>query len=260
MTGEDLGSPGTGALPMFREQHSSSAGRGGTNSSISSNGPSRRTHQAGGGSSSGPVISAADATMAVEMRPLGGAAPRRRRSGQLKDITSGRAVVTSTISPSNTNHPVVAFAGPDGVDTGGFAEAGTFRWDATLADAATAQQDGLGEDGMEQEEGGGGSGSGRSSRTGGRGVVGGSRRGVSGLRRGKLALSPPLSGDMADIALEARYHKPWYVITPESKMHQIFDHLGELALCFSLEGLGPRRGIYLVWLDGERGGIAVSLD
>ena len=247
MTGEELGSPGAGALPMFREENASSAGRGGGGGASSSssseprNGPSRRSHQGGAGTSSdisGSIIPA-DATggaaMALEMRPLhhgGGAAPRRRRSGNLKDITGGRAAVT-TASPDSAikQLPAVAFAGPDGVDTGSFAEAGTFRWDATIADAATAQQDGLGEDGLEQDEGSG-SGSRRSSRTGER-VVGGSRRGGSYLRRGKIAASPPLSGDMADIALTARYSKPWYIITPESKMHQILDHLGELCVCFS---------------------------
>lgn len=238
MTGEELGSPGAGALPMFQERNSS--GRTG-----SSNGPSRRTHQAGGaGSSLGPAgmsgsTTPADATtaaggppMSLEMRPIhrgggGGAAPRRRRSGQLKDITGGRAVVTTGSPNSTANHPVVAFAGPDGVNAGGFAEAGTFRWDATVADAATAQQDGLGEDEMELEEGGGGSGSRRDSRGGGR-ALGGGRRGGNGMRRSKVALSPPMSGDMADIALAARYHKPWFIITPESKIHQILDHLGEL--------------------------------
>lgn len=244
MTSEELGSPGTGALPMFREENSSSAGRGGSSSGISSNGPSRRT---GAGGGSGPADATGGSAMALEMRPLhhgGGAAARRRRSGQLKDLTGGRAAVTSTASPSGSNHPVVAFAGPDGVDAGGFAEAGTFRWDATVADAATAQQDGLGEDGME-EEGGGGSGSNsRRSRAGGTGA-GGSRRGVRGLRRGKLALSPPMSGDMADIAHAARYHKPWYIITPESKMHQIFDHTGE-PLCVFLVGLGQTTYVYIL--------------
>lgn len=156
----------------------------------------------------------------------------------LKDLTGGRAAVTTASPDSATKqHPAVAFAGPDGVDTGGrFAEAGTFRWDAAVADAATAQQDGLGEDGMDQEESSG-SGSRRSSRTGGRGVGGGGGRrgGGGGLRRGKLiAASPPLSDDMADIALAARYRKPWYIITPESKMHQILDHLGELLCLFFL--------------------------
>eukprot|EP00903_Cladosiphon_okamuranus_P007630 g7399.t1 len=242
MTGEELGSPGTGTLPMFRERNPS--GR-----TDSRNGPSRRTHQAGGaGSGSGPTgisgsMTPSDATAggaggaptgALEMRPIhhaaggGGAAARRRRSGQLKDITGGRAVVTTTSSPNTTaKHPAAAFAGPDGVDTAGFADAGTFRWDATVADTATAQQDEQGEDGMEQEEGGGGSGGRRNSSSGRRGL-GGGRRGGSGMRRSKVALSPPLSDDMADIALAPRYRKPWFIITPESRIHQILDHLGDL--------------------------------
>ena len=249
MTGEEPGSPGTGALPMFREKNSS-ASRGGSSS--------RRTHQTADSSSGPGGISASmtpsDATtaagggapMSLEMRPIhrsgSGAAPRRRRSGQLKDISGGRAVVTTASPNSTSNHnPAVAFAGPDGVDTGSFAEAGTFRWDATVADAATAQQDGLGEDDMGHEEGGGGgSSSRRNSRGSGRTLGGGSRRGGSGMRRSKIALSPPLSGDMADMALAARYHKPWFIITPESKIHQILDHLGELVFVCAIAVKKPR--------------------
>eukprot|EP00752_Nemacystus_decipiens_P002973 g2761.t1 len=235
MTGEELGSPGAGALPMFREQTFSSVGRGGnSSSSVSRNGANRRSHQTAAGDGSDGA--AADATggspMAIEMRPLhhggGGAAPRRRRSGNMKDITGGRAAATTASPDSATKqHRAVAFARPDGVDTAGSAEAGTFRWDATVADAATAQQDGLWEDDMEQDEGGR-SGSTRISRTGGRGL-GGGRRGGSGLRRGKIvAESPCLSDDLTDISLAAQYRKPWYIITPESKMHQMLDHLGDL--------------------------------
>lgn len=117
------------------------------------------------------------------------------------------------------------FAGPD---DGGFAEAGTFRWDATVADAATVQQEDTDdkEDDEEDEEVGVATAA---------AVVGGVPRlgagGVGGLgsrrrrRRGKVR-SAPLPGGVGDLE-EVRRAKPWYVIMPESRTHQIFDHLGE---------------------------------
>lgn len=261
MPSEDLGSPGTGALPMFRE-HSSSSGRGSSSSSISGNSRSRRPNneqrraQQLGGSGSGPTASgsavadaaaggdirAGAAPVNLEMRPLQ-AAPRRRRSGALKDMIGGRAAASAggaAVLSSNNASPV-GFAKPDGLDAAGsFAEAGTFRWDATVADAATAQQDEMSaEEGLEEDGGGGGNGGSdnrRSGMDGGVGGGGGSRRGGGGMgvrRSGKLALSPPLSGDMVDMAVAPRYpgRKPWYIITPESKTHQIFDHLGESCCC-----------------------------
>ncbi|CAM9948823.1 unnamed protein product [Scytosiphon promiscuus] len=261
MAGEDLLSPGNGALPMFREEQSSSYGRGSRNSrsgARSGRRSSRRAQEIGGAGDSNPAVSAsvdaAEPTPTVsggaaptelEMRPLhpgGVAAPRRRRSGQLREISGGRAAATvAAASKSSPVSAAAAFSGPDGVDGGGFAEAGTFRWDATVADAATAQQDGLGEDGLEQEEVAGSGGVGRRRRGrvggggGGEGGSGGNRRGGMGMRRnGKLALSPPMSGDMADIALAARYRKPWYIITPESKTHQILDHIGDFLTLYVL--------------------------
>ncbi|CAM9341876.1 unnamed protein product [Hapterophycus canaliculatus] len=173
------------------------------------------------------------------MRPLhpgGVAAPRRRRSGQLKEISGGRTAAT-IVAGNKSSHPsaAAAFSGPDGLDGGGFAEAGTFRWDATVADAATAQQDGLGEDGLEQEEGTGSGGGGRRRRSRAGGGVGASQRGSMGMRRsGKLVLSPPMSGDIADISIAAQYRKPWYIITPESKTHQILDHIGDFLTLYVL--------------------------
>ncbi len=260
---EDIGSPGSGALPMFREQPSSSgrgsSSSGGSRSRRSTNGP-RRTQQVGGGSGgsgstlSGSVVAdaaaaggdilAGAAPVALEMRPLH-LATRRRRSGHLKEMSGGRpAGAPATAVLSSNNASPVAFAGPDGLDTGSFAEAGTFRWDAAVADAATAQQDEMaGEGALEEDEGGGdGGGGGDSRRSGGLDGGGGSSRrgGGMGVRRsGKLAVAPPLllSGEMTEMALATRYPrpKPWYIITPESKTHQIFDHLGERGVVSLLE-------------------------
>lgn len=251
MAGEDLLSPGTGALPMFREEQSSSYSRGNRNNRGSARAgkrSSRRSHEIDGGvdspslavSASTEAAEPAAPTVAVggaaartelEMRPLhpgGMAAPRRRRSGHLKEISCGRTAATVAVA-NKSSHPsaAAAFSGPDGLDAGGFTEAGTFRWDATVADAAIAQQDGLGEDGLEQEEGSGSNGGGRRRRTKA-GSGGGSRpEGMGMSRSGKLALSPLISGDMGDIGLAAQYRKPWYIITPESNTHQILDHIGE---------------------------------
>ncbi|CAM9812112.1 unnamed protein product, partial [Ectocarpus fasciculatus] len=176
------------------------------------------------------------------MRPLhhgGGsaaAAARRRRSGYSKEAGGGRSTPAGG-SKSSHHRPgaaaaaAAAFAGPDGLDAG-FADPGTFRWDATVADAATAQQ---GEDGSECDGGGGeeggGGGEGASGGGGGGGGTGRRRRG-KGVRRsnGKLAAvgsSRSGGGDMIDIALAARHQSVWYIITPESKTHQIFDHIGD---------------------------------
>ncbi|CAM9795540.1 unnamed protein product, partial [Ectocarpus sp. 12 AP-2014] len=255
MPGEDLGSPGAGALPMFREKRSSSHGLGGSSGGgargrsgvATATGSGRRTHRVGGDGSGilsasveagGDVGGSTDSNeppIVLEMRPLhhGGtaaAAARRRRSGFSKE--SSRSTPGRSKSSHNRSGAATAFAGPDGMDAG-FADPGTFRWDATVADAATAQ----GEDGSEgdeeeeeeeEEEGGDGV-----SRRDGRVAGTGSRRRGKGVRRsssGKLAAVNPSrsgGGDMMDIALAVRHQSVWYIITPESKTHQIFDHIGD---------------------------------
>ncbi|CAM9942879.1 unnamed protein product, partial [Ectocarpus sp. 4 AP-2014] len=157
--GEDLGSPGAGALPMFREQRSSSHGLGGSSDGArgrsgvaTATGSGRRTHRVGGDGSgilsasveaAGGVGGSSDLNeppRVLEMRPLhhGGtaaAAARRRRSGYSKE--SGRSTPGRSKSSHHRPGAAAAFAGPDGMDAGFADPAGTFRWDATVADAAT---------------------------------------------------------------------------------------------------------------------------
>ncbi|CAM9544189.1 unnamed protein product [Pylaiella littoralis] len=277
MAGDDLGSPGTGAhLPMFREQQQPSSSRSvGRRRRKPSNEPRRRDHQVddgGGGSSGGsslsPVVStavtpaasagaAAGAAAAsstagpspravIEMRPLHlgrtAAAPRRRKSGHVSSSRSAGAAAAG----NNKSSPPVAFAGPDGLDTdGGFGHAGTFRWDATVADAATAQQDELADDeeeehALEREEGGGsgGGGSGRGSRSGSRvgpagggGALGGSWSGGD-MKRKRSGRGPLLcSRDLNELVRSGR---PWYIMKPESKIHQMVDHFGDFLTLYVL--------------------------
>lgn len=92
------------------------------------------------------------------------------------------------------------FSRPDGLDDG-FSEAGTFRWDATVADAASAQQEDSEDRDIEDAS------------QGGKGITG---------RWCRQRL--PLPAEDEDMG---RHRKPWFVILPESKVHHLFDHLGE---------------------------------
>ena len=204
---EDTLSPSRGAssAPMFRESSarklSAANGRARPGGGI----PSQRS----GNSSTNSLIPA----MAPAAGAGGGthrAAPRRRRSGAIE--------MRAVSSPA-------AFAGPDGLEIGP-AEAGTFRWDATVAEAATAQQE-RAED-KEDEAG-----AGRQRPLG--------LRSVLGLRRAKHR-SPPSTldavgvGEVGDVGAGDE-RRPWYVIVPESRTYQIFDHLGECEmglLCLAL--------------------------
>lgn len=199
---EDILSPSRGAssAPMFRESSSrkltAANGRPGPGGGIASQCSSNSN------SNTNSLIPA----MAPAAGAGGGtrrAAPRRRRSGAIEM----RAV----------NSPA-AFSGPDGLEVGS-AEAGTFRWDATVADAATAQQE-RAED-KEDEAG-----------------VGRHRplglRSVLGMRRAKHR-SPPSTldaagaGNIGDVE-GGDERRSWFVIVPESRTYQIFDHLGECAM------------------------------
>lgn len=204
---EDALSPSRGACsaPMFRESSArkltSANSRAGSGGGI----PSQRSSSSNANSMIPAMTPAAGAGGGTRR-----AAPRRRRSGAIEM----RAV----------NSSPAAFAGPDGLEVGS-AEAGTFRWDATVAEAATVQQE-RAED-KEDEAG-----------------VGRQRplglRSVLGMRRAKHR-SPPSTldaagaGDVGD-AVGGDERRPWFIIVPESRTYQIFDHLGERAMGLLLPG------------------------
>lgn len=207
---DDIISPGVRAsvVPMFHDSslsknNSSKIGRGeasrlsqgNNNSGTSANSMSSVIASVGGGvADGGPVVR-------VGARRAPWRALRSRRGG-------GGAIEMSTVN----NHQ--AFAGPDGLDSG-FAEGGTFRWNATVADAATGQEEEM--DDKEEE------GAGLQEQVGGRGALAG--------RCWRLLRSPPTAGEMGSVRGR---RKPWYVMMPESRMHQVFDHLGELASLLAL--------------------------
>lgn len=95
------------------------------------------------------------------------------------------------------------FAGPD---DSGFGEGGIFTWDATVAGGGAHEE---GDDKDEDE-----------------GVPQAVRRG--GRRGGRVKLRfPPEAGEGAGHIRGLSAEKPWYVILPESRTHQVFDHVGE---------------------------------
>lgn len=197
---DTLSSPARGAssAPMFRESSArkitAANGRAGRGGGI----PSQRSSNTNTNSLIPAMAPAAGAGGGTRR-----AAPRRRRSGAIEM----RAI----------NSPA-AFAGPDGLEVGS-AEAGTFRWDATVAEAATVQQE-RAED-KEDEAG--------VSRQRPLGL-----RSVLGIRRAKHR-SPPSTldaagaGDVGDVG-GGDERRPWFIIVPESRTYQIFDHLGECAM------------------------------
>ena len=193
------------ALPMFRDSSVvrstsvTSPGTGGRRSSQSNRGndPSVK------GTS---IQSAArvTASAAVAAGALGGTAAtdRRAQRGSLRSRKSGRMEIEMrTVGGGKEHQPT--FARPDGLDDG-LVETGTYRWNATVADAAEPEQDDFDC----------------------RDIGDASQRWKGSLSRwGKQRLALP--DELGDIGPR---RKPWFVILPESRMHQLFDHLGELPL------------------------------
>lgn len=220
---EDVLSPSRAAIsaPMFRESSArkltTANGRagpveGGTASQRSSN------------SSTNSLLPAMPHAAGARDSGTRRAAPRRRRSGAIEMRT--------------VNNSPAAFAGPDGLEVGS-AEAGTFRWDATVADAASAQQERV-ED--KEEE----AGAGRQRPLG--------LRSVLGMRRAKHR-SPPSTVEAEDVGdvRGGEERRPWFIIVPESRTYQIFDHLGE-------EGCDDRLIVLLVFAECKTLVVRFSMD
>lgn len=186
-------------LPMFRDSSKNASPVAGTRRMVQST--SRNTTSAISGSIH-PIAGDASSTTVTAVpstRPAGterGLTPRR----VLRSRKGGRMEVEMrAVGGSRKLQPT--FSRPDGLDDG-FSEAGTFRWDATVADAASAQQEGSEDRDIEDASQGG--------------------KGIMGMWCKQRLPLPAEDEDMG------RHRKPWFVILPESKVHHLFDHLGEI--------------------------------
>lgn len=241
---EDILALGTGAsLPMFREpcpenkRGISSHHRRG--SSSKSGGDSSSTGGSGGiVGRAGPALAASSITSAVAGGSATGTGSIPRSRALLRSRRGGGGIELGTIGSSSKT-----FAGPDGLEPGFAGESGTFRWDATVADAATVQHENQGEQEEEEEddehekeldeEGGEMGGVSQHRRGGARGMLGrGVRRGSTKAtsRGGRLAMRPGGEDGVVGGAGLLLSPKRWFIILPESRMDQIFDHLGECSL------------------------------
>lgn len=193
---EESLSPGTGTsnLPMFREASFSALRKSSTSNNTSSGACPLSTQSsnfvtpATASSSSGGI---AGPTAGGAGRSASHRALRSRRSGGIEM----RAIGGGDHQPT--------FAGPD---HSGFGEGGLFRWDATVAGGGAHEE---GDDKDEDE-----------------GVPQSVRRGGRRGDREKLRF-PPAAGEGAGHIRGPSAEKPWYVILPESRTHQVFDHVGE---------------------------------
>lgn len=194
---EESLSPGTGTsnLPMFREATSSSLRKSST-----SDNPHHSTQQGSNNNLVAPAT--ASSSSSVNAGPIAGGVGRSAPHRVLRSRRSAGIEMRAIVGGGGDHQPT--FAGPD---DSGFGEGGLFRWDATVAD-------GTHEEGGDKEEC--------------EGVPESARR--SGRRGGgRMKLRFPLAGrEGAGGHIRGRSEeKPWYVILPESRAHQVFDHVGK---------------------------------
>lgn len=150
------------------------------------------------GSAGAPTSREGSATVT----PSEGGLPRARR-GRRELRSRRRSVEMTAMSQS--------FAGPDA--DGGTDDPGTFRWDATVGEDN-------GEGGVAEESSGdqGGGDDEMDVKPRGSIPIGPLRR-----KRVKLRFRPP-PRDLENMSSAAR---PWYIVVPDSRTHQLLDHLGE---------------------------------
>lgn len=202
--GDDLTSPSSRApggerdnprLPMFREPSNLSSIIGGASPQQHDNNSSNHDRN---GSLREPPLTATSGAAAGSGRGT----PVRREHR----LRSRRTNIEMTAMKASS------FAGPDVVQLGDTTEPGTFRWDSAVADSSGEGLEGDG-DGEVGEI------AGEVMQPRGIGMPLRSRN-----KRAKMRFRP-LPADVLDGAPHSR--RPWYIIVPESRTHQIFDHLGE---------------------------------
>lgn len=202
--GDDLASPSSRApgdgrdnprLPMFREPSN-------LPNVISGASPQQHDNSSSDHNRNGSLRESTLTAASGAAAGSGRGAPARRD----RHLRSRRTSIEMTAMKASS------FAGPDVVQLGDTTEPGTFRWNSSVADASG---EGLEEGG----EGEVGDMAGEIMQPRGIGIPLRSRN-----KRAKARFRP-LAADVLDGAPQSP--RSWFIIVPESRTHQVFDHLGE---------------------------------
>lgn len=174
--------------------------------------------KAASGNSGGSKLSRGKSSRLASSRTVSGhraASPTAIVSGRGGPSLAARHTRNDLRNRRSSSIEMKTFAGPDPLQNGFDERPGTYRWDSTVADSSSEVPEGEGESG----DGGGTDGNSEVMQPRGIGMP--LRR-----KRTKMRFRPPprpLDGGMLP-------GRPWFVIIPESKTHQVFDHVGECLL------------------------------
>lgn len=205
---EEVFSSGVGnlSLPMFHESASIAGGaspHNGNNGNVGSS--SNITH------ANGSRLTPASPRAIVSSASGAGPSSSSSSSSSLA-ARPGRRELRSRRQGIEMTAITKTFSGPDTLQ-GVMGEPGTFRWDSSVEGTSA---------GLEAEDqGGDDSGGGIGEEMQPRGIGMPLRR-----KRTNMRFRPV----PRDLEIVSSVRNPWYIIVPESRTHQVFDHLGE---CFS---------------------------
>lgn len=212
------------ALPMFRDSSLDTAGSISRGAGVGRTSLGRSNSNSSSNNNTTSSTSTAVSSTSSDSGKLPGISRRAPRRAALRSRKGG-AIELGAVNLQTT------FVGPDGLDRG-FPETGTFRWDSTVADAAASPQEDLSDQGGDV---------GAVQKQQKKQQLGGIQGIIARRKRRHLKLKSPPTTEMVD--MEVMELKPWFVILPESKAHQIFDHLGEKGVRGQQHNIYPLRAL-----------------